>query len=334
MANPVTIAISPSGAVLLAAQQVTNSAGTVVLNEVVTLGDAASGNVGSVLASGAQLIEPGGVNAQPVTGTFFPPTQTVTGTVTISSFPATQTVAVAAFPAVQTVTGAVTVAAFPAVQTVTGTVTIVEPYSLGQTTMAASVPVVLASNQSAGAFPATQTVTGTVTVGTGPATQTVAGTVVVAAEGSLAATAPTQAIYEGLLAATAYPTAVTGGQLVGAMGDKAGRMVAVMSAPRDLVSTATLAVTSTAAQFIPAGAAGVFQDIAHLIVTSSMTAAATFLLVDTAGPTTYTFNLAPNGGMVSAFPVPLKQGAAAASWTALLAAAGTVNALAIYVSNK
>src|SRR5271157_4236284 len=66
---PVSIAVSPSGTTLLAAQQVTNTASTVVFNEVVTLGDAGSGNVGSLLASGAQLVEPGGVNAQPVTGT-------------------------------------------------------------------------------------------------------------------------------------------------------------------------------------------------------------------------------------------------------------------------
>lgn len=88
---PVSIAVSPSGTTLLAAQQVTNTAATVVFNEVVTLGDAGSGNVGSVLASGAQLIEPGGVNTQPVSGTFFPATQTVTGTVAITST-STQTI--------------------------------------------------------------------------------------------------------------------------------------------------------------------------------------------------------------------------------------------------
>jgi len=121
----------------------------------------------------------------PVTVTF-PATQTVTGTVA-TTFPATQTVTGAVtttFPATQTVTGTVSISAFPATQTVTyGT--------LGQTTMASSIPVVLASNQSAGAFPATQTVTGAVTV-TFPATQTVTGAITYGTLGqsSMAASVP------------------------------------------------------------------------------------------------------------------------------------------------
>lgn len=87
-----SIAVSPSGTTLLNALQVTTSAG-VVLNEVVTLGDSANpANVGSVLASGAMLVEPGGVNSQPVTGTItaVQPTAanlnaTVIGTVTANA---------------------------------------------------------------------------------------------------------------------------------------------------------------------------------------------------------------------------------------------------------
>jgi hypothetical protein len=85
---PSSIAISPSGSTLLNAMQVTTSAGS-VLNEVVTLGDYASGQVATVLAEGALLIEPGGTNTQPVSGTFFPPVQTVTGTVAVIQATAT-----------------------------------------------------------------------------------------------------------------------------------------------------------------------------------------------------------------------------------------------------
>jgi hypothetical protein len=146
---PSSIAISPSGTTLLNAMQVTTTAGS-VLNEVVTLGDAFSGNVGSVLASGAQLVEPGGANAQPVTGTFFPPVQTVTGTVAITSG-STQTIT-----AVQP-----TAANFNA--TVVGTVTAVQ-----LTAASLNVTAALAAAQSITAIQATAgnlnaTVIGTVT---------------------------------------------------------------------------------------------------------------------------------------------------------------------------
>jgi hypothetical protein len=359
---PTSIAISPSGGTLLNAMQVTTSAGT-VLNEVVTIGDYASAQVASVLAEGALLIEPGGTNTQPVTGTFFPSVQTVAGTVAISAFPATQTVA--------------------------GSVTIGSP--LGQAAMAASIPVVVASNQATFpvtvTFPATQTVTGAVTV-TPPATQTVAGTVAItststqsitavqataanlnvtaalaasqtitaiqataanlnvtaaiaaaqtitalsSAIGSTGATAPTTAIENGLLAATVYPAAVTGGQLVAQMGDKAGRAAVVVNSPRDLIGWATLSAVTTAATGILTAAAASFYDITELIFTTTMTTGATVTLSD--GVTSYPINLAPSGGIAKSFITPLTMGAAAATWTAALGAAGTVSCIVGFVKNK
>jgi hypothetical protein len=372
---PTSIAISPSGTTLLNAMQVTTTAG-VVLNEVVTLGDNASGQVATVLASGALLVESGGVNVQPVSGTLtvVQPTATALN---------------------------VTVGNFPAAQTVTGTVAIGGP--LGQTTMAASIPVVIASNQATFpvtvTFPATQTVTGTVIV-TPPATQTVAGTVAITSTsaqsitavgtmtvvqptatalnvaavqvttpwtiigsvtanagtnlntsllalesgGNLAkiasvtgapgATFPGTSAAIGLRGATTFPTAVTDGQLASAMGDKAGRQVAVLNAPRDLISPLVISpFTATGTAFgILTAAASSFYDFSSLIITNPQTVATTFTLAD--GVNSYPFNLAPNGGIAHGFPSPLPMGAAAATWTGQLSAVGTVSFIAIYVKNK
>jgi len=274
-----SIAISPSGSTLLNALQVTTSAGT-VLNEAVTEVDASNpANVGSVLASGARLVEPGGVNSQPVTGTFFPPTQTITGNVTIIA-------------------------------------------PLGQATMAASIPVVVASNQTT--FPVTVTF---------PATQTVTGTVTLPSDGSLAATAPLQADFSGLRAATTYPTAVTDGQLVGSMADKAGRPAVVLNAPRDLIGVLTnTAFTATGSTGVLTAAASSFYDISTFIVTNPMTTAAAITLGD--GTNSYLFNLAPSGGIAENPATPFPMATAAATWVANLSAAGTVSVIMLYIKNK
>src|SRR6266403_3874144 len=58
-------------------------------------------------------------------------------------------------------------------------------------------------------------------------------------DGATAATVPANAVLKGLRAATTYPTAVTDGQMVAAMGDKAGRQAVVLNAPRDLLGVQT-----------------------------------------------------------------------------------------------
>jgi hypothetical protein len=108
-------------------------------------------------------------------------------------------VSVSNFPATQNVSGTVAVSNFPGTQPVSGTVTANQggaPWqenltqvgggaiALGQAAMAASLPVVIASNQgnvpvSVQNFPATQTVSGTVAVSNFPGTQAVSGTVTV-----------------------------------------------------------------------------------------------------------------------------------------------------------
>lgn len=56
---------------------------------------------------------------------------------------------------------------------------------------------------------------------------------------------PSNAVYDGLISTTAYPTAATGGNLVGAMADKAGRQAVVLNTVRDLVGTAVLNSSSS-----------------------------------------------------------------------------------------
>jgi hypothetical protein len=282
---PSSIAISPSGATLLNAMQVTTSAGS-VLNEVVTLGDYASGQVATVLAEGAILVEPGGTNTQPVSGTFFPPVQTVTGTVgviqaTAGNLNATVagTVTANAGSGTLTVTGAVTTT-FPAVQTVTGTVNVIDP-----------------------------------------------------AAGSLGAAVPSQGFYNGLIAATAYPAAATGGNLVGQMADKAGRACVVLNTVRNLVGVYTNAsFTATSALGIVTAAAATFCDLTALIITNPMTTAASVTLSD--GSNSYLFNLAPNGGIAENLTTPLPMSTAAATWVANLSSAGTVSFIMLYANNK
>lgn len=267
-----SIAISPQGATLLNALQVTTTAGN-VLNEVVSIGDPGNGaNYAAVLASGAQLVEPGGVNTQPVSGT----------------------VAISNFPATQTVTGAVTIGNAGTVVANAGT-------NLNTSALALESGGNLAKIASTG--------------------------------GVFGATAPATGVANGVVAAITFPTAVTNGQLVGAMSDKAGRVVNVLNAPRDLIGTVSIATfTATGATGIFTAAASSFYDITTLNITSPQTVACSFTLSD--GVTSYQFNLAPTGGIVNNFSSPLTMGSAAATWTGALASAGTVSFIAIYAKNK
>jgi hypothetical protein len=110
--------------------------------------------------------------SQAVTGVFWQNTQPVSGTVAVSNFPASQTVSVSNFPATQPVSGTVSVGNFPASQTVSvsnfpatqpvsiaaavnvndngGSLTTDTPQlpaTLGAKASAASLPVVVASDQ-------------------------------------------------------------------------------------------------------------------------------------------------------------------------------------------
>lgn len=78
--------------------------------------------------------------------------------------------------------------------------------------------------------------------------------------GSTAASVPAQAVYSGCRAATANPTAVTDGQLVGPMCSKGGKVVTDLFAPSDLRVRGHATATDNAAHTIIAAGAGSLKN--------------------------------------------------------------------------
>lgn len=160
-------------------------------------------------------------------------------------------------------------------------------------------------------------------------------------DAATAAAVPANALYLGVRAITANPTNSTGGNLVGAIADKAGRLVTTPGHVRDLVGTQTTTISASAAEttIITAGAAGVFNDISALIITWSGTAVATWSLRDaTAGTVRAVFDSPATVGtapLILHFPVPLPQTTAASNWTLTASTATSTGAhiYAVYLKN-
>jgi len=220
-----------------------------------------------------------------------------------------------------------------------------DQYPPGQQLMAASLPVVIASNQGTlgvtGTFwQATQPVSGTFW----QATQPVSGTVTARAVGNAGAifdaptagAVPANIIYNGARGALTIPTAVTDGQTVGLQTDKYGKMVVQVGAPRDLIGIVTLdSASSSTVSFITAGAANVFNDISSLVITNETATATIVSLSDNgAAGNIYKFGIAGNGGIAIDYNPPLPQGTAAAAWQVLNSAAVTLHYHAVYLKNK
>ena len=147
-------------------------------------------------------------------------------------------------------------------------------------------------------------------------------------------TAPANVLYQGDRAAITYPTAATDGQIVAQMADKAGRLVAVANAPRDLIGTAIVSNNSTASgvSFIGMGASGVYNDIITFIATNRSSTATVVTLTD--GTASYTFAIAANGGIVVNFPTPLPATSTATAWTIGNSATVACDYIAVYAKNK
>jgi hypothetical protein len=152
-------------------------------------------------------------------------------------------------------------------------------------------------------------------------------------DGATAAAVPANALLEGARAATTFPTAVTDGQMVAVMADKAGRIVTAANAPRDLIGTVQLNNSSSSpVSFIGAGASGVFNDIISFIATNESSTATIISLTD--GTTTYKFAIAANGGIVVNFQTPLPAASTATAWNVSNSAAVAVDYIAVYAKNK
>lgn len=177
----------------------------------------------------------------------------------------------------------------------------------------------------------TITVDGTVTANAGTGTRTITGDVAHDAADS------GNPVKVGGKARTTNPTAVADADRVDATFDDIGRQVVVLNQVRDLVvhQHTQIASSSSETTIVTAGAAGVFHDLTHLIVTNQTATAVNVTIKDaTAGTTRMIIALAANGGAVIPFSVPVPQASAANNWTATLSSASvTVNIFAQAVKN-
>ena len=184
-------------------------------------------------------------------------------------------------------------------------VTIRDINANGQTTMSASAPVTIASDQTYG--------------------------------NATGSAVPAKAMYGGADAITALPTAATAGNLVGMSADKFGRQIVLPVTVRDLVGIQPTTIsTTTPTSIVPAGGSGVFTDLLALII--SNTSASTNTRVDISDGTV-TFSLQSIAGAppvgIPYMGTPIPATTANTAWTATLGTAATdIRFVAIYAKNK
>jgi hypothetical protein len=153
------------------------------------------------------------------------------------------------------------------------------------------------------------------------------GTAGAAIDGAIGAAPPANALQIGAKAATANPANATAGNQVALMADKAGRLVMTLGQVRELVGVVSNAaiVNTTETTIIPAGGAGVFNDLVALIISNnSATAPTTVTIKDaTAGTTRLVVNIAAQDNQDIQFNYPIPQAVANNNWTATCAVTGS-----------
>jgi hypothetical protein len=170
----------------------------------------------------------------------------------------------------------------------------------------------------------------------------VVGSAGAAMDAATGAAVPANGIYNGVRAAIANPTNATGGNLVGMMADKAGRLVVTPGHVRELVSVQTTTISASTSETVIVSAPGpsVFADISQISITTTNAAAATLTLKDaTAGTTRAVWNYPsaaanPNVPLILDFPVPMPQAVANNNWTLTASVnAGNFIVNVVYVKN-
>jgi hypothetical protein len=152
-------------------------------------------------------------------------------------------------------------------------------------------------------------------------------------DAATAATAPANAIQQGVLGKTALPTAVSDGQLVAPMSDKYGRQVVALNTVRDLIGHQSVQTTDTSAHdLVTAGATGIFNDLIFLSITNETATATVVSLSD--GTTTYKFAIPSSGGGPINFGGILTAASTATAWTVTSSATVTLDFVAIFAKNK
>jgi hypothetical protein len=134
-------------------------------------------------------------------------------------------------------------------------------------------------------------------------------------------------------ACTTYPTA---GTLTLDFAAVPAAAIINSSSVRSNLATASLSsASSTAVSFIPAGAAGIFNDISSLVITNTAGIGTIVTLSDNgAGGNTHSYALAANGGISISFNPALPQGTMAAAWDVLNSGAVTLKYEAVFVKNQ
>lgn len=133
--------------------------------------------------------------------------------------------------------------------------------------------------------------------------------------GATGSAVPAKSVYNGGIATTAIPMSTTAGNLVGAMFDKAGRIVTSPQAPRELVKHQETTITSSTSTttVVTAGASGVLNDVTSIVFTNSSTTTTVVTLSD--GTASYTFIVPATDMRGIAYNVPLAETTTATAWT-------------------
>lgn len=136
----------------------------------------------------------------------------------------------------------------------------------------------------------------------------------------------------------ANPTARTQDNIVEVAYDDVGRQVMTLYQVRDLISTASLSLTTGTAAVLIAGTTGEFHDLVYVSFTNSSDAAVTVTLRDDS--TDVRSFVVPvsttNSGIVQKdYPIPWPQGATGSAWQVDMPdiTGTTVSIEALYVKN-
>lgn len=256
------------------------------------------------------------------------------GTMTVKGYPSTLPVNLPVFNA-NLISSAFT-------QTISGTVTANAGTNLNTSALALEAGGNLATVKtntdplvtSGGGGYVRQDSTATIAKETGGNLASVAG-----ATGATGAAVPSRASYDGVIAATALPTAATAGNLTGSIADKYGRSVTLPITIRDLTGTQTTTISaSTSETTIVTAAASVFNDLVMLVISNTSGTTNTRIdFRDTTGGSVL-FSLFSIGGAPPigfALPVPIPQTSVNTNWTAQCATSTTdVRIYAVYAKNR
>jgi hypothetical protein len=157
-----------------------------------------------------------------------------------------------------------------------------------------------------------------------------------AIDGAIAAAPPANALQIAPKAASANPANATAGNAVALFADLAGRLVITPVAPRLLVKGQATTISATGATtIVTAGAAGVFNDISYLVITTAGLAAQTITISD--GTLSWIIDypnatLAPGNPATFLFDPPLSATTAATAWTANQSAATACHYLVVFAA--